>query len=1012
MHNVIIVKLHGVKLKMNLLRLLLIPAVLAAAQHQGLVTFHGLPVPGASVTAQHADRKVTTTTDETGAYSLGELSDGAWTIEVSMPGFEKITREVAVSPAAPNAVWELKLLPLPAQVTRAAPAAGNAPTPAQARAAAAAAAMRNQQAAANSGGEAGGGGGGGAGDSLIMSGSLGGNSGSMTQGESFGNSIKNGKVQYNGNLAFTLDNSVWDAQGYSLNGLTTPKPAYAKGHVNLSFGGPLKIPKLLSGKGGMFTLNYQMGRTRNGSTLDVTVPTALERTGDFSQSFVQGPVTVYDPLSKTPFPGDKVPASRIDSAAASLAKYYPLPNGPGSRLNYQTPIVAIGNQDNLNSRINQQLNKNNRLAGSIGYQHSDTSTPNVFGFVDGGQNNGISVSVTYTHTFSKRLINNATLGFSRSRTQLSPYFADRTNVAAELGIQGTSSLPLNWGPPNLSFTNFATLADGNASLARNQTTAVNDGVIVTRAKHQFNIGGDFRRQQINPLADSNGRGSFAFTGLATSLNGVGGYDYADFLLGTPDTASIRFGNADKYFRSWKLDGYITDNWKLNQALTVSLALRYDYTAPYTELYNRMANLDVAPGFGAIAPVQAGQPGEYFGPLPASLIKPDRTAFSPNLGLAWRPFPKRAKTPTIIRLGYGMMHPGDIYSPLANNLAGQPPFAKVLSVANTASNPLTLQNGFSATPAISNTYAIDPNYRLPVIQQWMVFAQQVLPRGMFVFAGAVGVNAAHLDQEFLPNSLPPGVAAPVGGPPSGYIYAQTDGNLRGNLGVLSFGRQMASGFSAGLNYTLADLMGNGGLFGSSSLAQNWQDLNAERTIIPLVPRSQLTVNWQYSTGQGKAGGTLLKGWKGGLVKDWTVTNALSLRSGAPLTATVGGNLATVTGTGITGTVRPNATGLPIAAPSGSGEPFNLAAFTVPSAGTWGNAGRGTIPGPVLFSLNGSISRVFRLSEKRSFDLRFDATNFLNHVTITGWSTVVNAYNYGLATGTNPMRSMTAHLRFRF
>src|ERR1039457_5315982 len=231
---------------MNLFRLLLIPAVLAAAHHQGQVTFRALPVPGASVTASQGDHKATTTTDESGTYSLGELSDGNWTVEVSMPGFEKMTREVAISAAAPNAVWELKLLPLPTQVTRVVPGKGPARTPAQAQAAAAAAAARNQQAAAanNAGG---GGGGGGMGDSFIMSGSLGGNSGSMTQGDSFGNSIKNGKVQYNGNLGFTLDNSVWDAQSYSLNGLATRKPAFAKDHANMSFGGPLKIPKLLSG---------------------------------------------------------------------------------------------------------------------------------------------------------------------------------------------------------------------------------------------------------------------------------------------------------------------------------------------------------------------------------------------------------------------------------------------------------------------------------------------------------------------------------------------------------------------------------------------------------------------------------------------------------------------------------------------------------------------------------------------------------------------------------------------
>jgi hypothetical protein len=204
----------------------------------------------------------------------------------------------------------------------------------------------------------------------------------------------------------------------------------------------------------------------------------------------------------------------------------------------------------------------------------------------------------------------------------------------------------------------------------------------------------------------------------------------------------------------------------------------------------------------------------------------------------------------------------------------------------------------------------------------------------------------------------------------------------------------------------------GMSGGAGLAQNWQDLDAERATSALVPRAQFNGNWQYSTGQGKAGGTLLKGWRGGLLKDWTFTNGLTWRAGTPLTATVGGNLATVGGTGITGTVRADATGLPVGAPSGSGEPFNLAAFTVPASGQWGNAGRNTIFGPAIWGLNGSLGRVFRLGERRSVDLRFDAVNAINHVVINGWSTVVNAYNYGLPTGTQPMRSMTANLRFRF
>lgn len=979
-----------------LLRILILAGIagsLIASDYRGMVTFRGLPVPGATVTATQGNRKLTTTTDETGTYSFSNLPDGAWTIQVEMAGFAKLTRDVAVSAGAPASNWDLALLPL----KTAAPAAMRTP-------------VRTASPAVSqirpSGG--GGGAGGGGGDAFIMSGSLGSTSGSMTQADSFGNRIKNGTVQYNGNLAFNLDNSVWDAESYSLNGSQTPRPAFAKGRVNLSFGGPLKIPKLLNGKGGMFTLNYQMGRTRNGTTATVTVPTALERSGDFSQSVQRGPVTVYDPLSGQPFPGNVIPATRLDGAARGLLQYYPLPNMANSRLNYQTAIVSTSNQDNLNVRVNQEIRKKDEISGSIGYQRSNSRNPNVFAFVDQGTNSGINSKISWEHRFNKRLVNSLDYNFSRSRNELSPYFAQRENVAANLGIQGTSGLPLNWGPPNLAFTNFATLSDGNASLSRNQTSRVSEELDFKKGAHRFEFGGDYRRQQVNPLSDANGRGVFTFTGLTTSQAASGGYDFADFLLGRPDTASLRFGNADKYFRFWHVSGYAEDKWQLNKAITLNLGLRYDYGSPYTELYGRLANLSVAPGFAGITPVRAGQAG-----LPSTLVKPDFTQFAPSLGVAWRPFAKRLKSATIVRAGYGMSHPMDVYGSIANSLAGQPPFAKVLNVASSPANPLTMQTGFTATPVVANTYAIDPNYRPLSAQEWTAVVMQGLPRGMYVVAGYVGVIANHLDQELLPNSLPPGVAAPVNGPPAGYIYAQSTARFNASLGLLQVARQMASGFTANLSWTFAKAAEDGGVLGAYPIiAQNWQDLHAERARDGFIPRQQLNAGWQYSTGQGKAGGTMVKGWRGGLWKDWTFTNSLSWRCGMPLTATVGGDLATVTGTGFTGTVRADATGLPIAAPSGSGEPFNLAAFAAPLPGRWGDAGRNTITGPALFSLNGSIGRIFRLKEQRSVDLRFDATNFINHMTLTGWGTVVNSLSYGLPTGTNAMRSMTANLRFRF
>ena len=93
-------------------------------------------------------------------------------------------------------------------------------------------------------------------------------------------------------------------------------------------------------------------------------------------------------------------------------------------------------------------------------------------------------------------------------------------------------------------------------------------------------------------------------------------------------------------------------------------------------------------------------------------------------------------------------------------------------------------------------------------------------------------------------------------------------------------------------------------------------------------------------------------------------------------------------------------------------FNTAAFTAPLAGEWGNAGRNTIPGPTVFTLNGSLGRIIRFGERRSVDIQLRAQNALNHVTITNWGAVLGSSNYGLATTAAPMRTITVNLRFRF
>jgi hypothetical protein len=833
----------------------------------------------------------------------------------------------------------------------------------------------------------------------------------------FGNARRNRQMQYNGNANFTLDNSVWDAQTFSLNGQQVPKPAYAASSASLMFGGPLKIPKLLKGNNGMFMINYQLRRSRNGTTQIGTMPTALERSGDFSQAYAQGPMTIYDPLSGAPFPNNLIPANRINPAALALANYYPLPNAPGYTRNYSAAIRSLNNSDNINARVmNISVTKKDRLSGGVGYMGGNSTSNNLFGFADTGTTRSVNANASWTHTINTHLISSLRYTFSRSRSLSTPFFSEKTNVEAALGITGASTAPINWGPPNLSFTSGINgLSDGAATLNRNQTSAVGESIIFVRNTHNFTFGGDFRRQQINPLSDANARGAFTFTGQTTSqiVNGVAaagtGFDFADFLLGRPDTSSLQYGNPDKYFRTNWYDVYMTDDWRLSTQLSLNLGLRWDYTAPITELYNRIANLDIASGYTAIAQVLPGQTGKLSGTsYPASLVNPDKRNIAPRIGFAWRPFPKHS---TVVRGGFGIYYNTSVYGTIANNLAAQPPFAQTLSVASSSTNPLTLQNGFVFPPnTITNTRAIDPNYRIGYPMIWQLSLQNDLGHALVGTITLRRTKGTRLDQQFLPNSLPPGSSVIATGP-AGFIYEQSNGNSSMNAVDFQLQRRFRSGISANATYSFSKSIDDASTQGGAVVAQNWQYLTAERGLSSFDARHTLNAQWQYSTAVGTSGGTLVNGFKGALLKDWTFQNGITLRTGSPLTAISGGNRATTTGTGITGSVRADATGLPLS-PATPGDGFNTSAFTAPAAGLWGDAGRDTIPGPLVFSLNGSLSRVFRIGERRSIDLRFDATNALNHATITGWGTTLNNSTFGLPTAASAMRKLTANLRFRF
>jgi trimeric autotransporter adhesin len=1026
--------------------------VAAASEYHGLVTFGGLPVPGATVTVTQGTKKLTTVSEQGGIYNFPDLADGPWTIEIQMQCFSTIHADVTIAPNTPAAKWELQLLPLDqiAKLTTLPPAPLPAPAAAAtAKKAATPGAPSDQpveipkpaEDAQSS-------------DGFLVNGSV--NNAATSRfslDQAFGNRRSNSKGLYNGGLAVILDNSALDARPYSLSGLESPKASYNTITGLVTFGGPMRIPHLRR-RGPDFFVVYQWTRNHDAVNEAGLVPTEAERTGDLSGILnpLGQPITIYNPATEMPYPGNVVPVS---PQAEALLQLYPLPNLTGTSLyNYQVPVLNNTHQDSMQLHLQKTLGRRDELYGSFNFQSVRGSSENLFGFVDTTDTLGVNTYINWSHRFSQHLFFYGGYRFSRLRTQIVPYFDNRQNISGEAGITGNNQDPTNWGPPALNFNSgIAPLIDQQSSFNRNRTDAFPESVAIYRGRHNITIGGELRKQQYNDFFQQDPRGTFTFTGAVTqgpsNSSTASGSDLADFLIGVPDTSSIAFGNADKYFRQTVYNLYATDDWRILTNLTINAGLRWEYGSPMTEIHGRLVNLDVVPGFTAVAPVLGSDPvgaktGDHY---PSSLIYPDKLGFQPRIGISWRPIP--AST-IVVRGGYGIYDDTSVYQTPVLQLAQQAPLSKSLSVQNNTGCPLTLKNGFQPCPSITeDPFAIDPNFRVGYAQTWQLSIQRDLPGALQMTATYLGVKGTRGVQQFLPNTYPIGAVSPCTDCPSGFVYQASGGDSTRESGQLQLRRRLRSGFTASLLYTYsksidddASLGGQGHVLSSNqtaapsggqsggqgggqgsggttatttqsasttpAIAQNWLNLHAERSLSSFDQRHLLNLQAQYTSGEGLGGGTLMSGWSGRLLKEWTAVTTAVFGTGLPETPVY---LAAVPGTGYTGTIRPDATGAPITM-SHAGQHLNPAAYTAPVSGAWGTAGRNSITGPNQFSLDTSVARTFRPTGRFYLDFKVAATNMLNHPVFTGWNTTVNSTQFGLPLQPNAMRSLQTSLRLRF
>ena len=537
-----------------------------AAEYHGIVTFGGLPVPGAVITAKRGDKSFTTISGQGGLYHFDDLADGKWTITIAMQCFRTVQAQVTIAPSTPAGKWELTLLPIEqllasTKVEQNPILAQPVPEPGKTATGNTAAEMPKppEEASEDSA------------DGLLVQGSE--NNAATSRystNAAFGNTRTGTSSLYTGGLATILDNSATDARPYSISGLTAPKSTYTLITSSAYFGGQLKIPRVLP-HGPNFFVNYEWTRDNNAAINTGLVPTVLERSGNLAGLVnAQGqPVTVYDPATGIAYFNNQVPVS--PQAAALLALYpAPNPNIPAtSGYNYQAPVLNRVHQDSMQSRMDKTLGHRNELYGGFNFQSTRAANVSLFDFVDSTGSLGMNANLHWIHWINSHLFVSSGFTFSRMRTEVAPNFANRSDISGpnDANISGNDQDPADWGPPALNFSSgIAALTDGNSAFNRSRTDAVSLSADIFRGRHNVTIGGDFRKQEYND--DFSSRTRAAPSPLPARprpmlpASATTGSDLADFLIGIPDTSAIAYGNADKYLREAVYDAYVTDDWRI------------------------------------------------------------------------------------------------------------------------------------------------------------------------------------------------------------------------------------------------------------------------------------------------------------------------------------------------------------------------------------------------------------------------------------------------------------------
>jgi hypothetical protein len=719
--------------------------------------------------------------------------------------------------------------------------------------------------------------------------------------------IKSGSNQFHGNAWEFIRNDKLDAANFFENAGGIPKGKYRQNQFGATFGGPIRRDKTF------FFMDYEGTRIRQAVPSTNTVPTALERSSGYtnlSELLTQGgtrtdvlgrtfalgqvfdpsttravvcgvadPVTgITAPCTGVPaqtqlgfvreaFPGNILPAGRLDANAIKLLNLFPAPNLSGLFNNYAANPALRNNVDQFDVRVDHNFSQKDNMFGRLSFVENPTFIPGPFsGIADGGsfssgdqEARSYNSVVSETHMFSATLINEVRAGYNRiSSSRLQPN-AGTNGIPASFGIPGVPQGNSNGGLGSIFITGLNTLGSNQflPSIELSTTSQVTDNLTKAHGRQTFKVGFQYQRLGFNILQPFTGRGAWNFSGVYTEVPSTSGGNtgLAQMLLtpipGTVAGAANFVGGADtvqasniattSMKRSYYA-GYFQDDIKVKPRLTVNLGVRYEYFGQLTENYgaqsnflpsatvggvstflltNKRCNTAFSPDFLAAAAAEnisiacSGQPG---------LGVSQKANFSPRVGFAYKVTQK-----LVVRGGYGIFYGGFENSALLTyndfpfqfnlnypNLTPNAPITFANGSIGTLSNGLT---GIPLTPAAAEPGGVgligeDYHNKTPYTQGYNLTTQYQLTENDTVQVGYVGNTVRHLAVYVNPNTpreiLPLGLSSLSFSPYpdfSGATYTSFAGNSHYNGLQTNYEHRFNAGLSVLANFTWSSCMTN-------------------------------------------------------------------------------------------------------------------------------------------------------------------------------------------------------------